>query len=75
LPEFAKEIISSIQEINNYLLSATQTHFKDIRNKAGQSIYIIRKRKINRSPRYREPDRYSNVSLKYLRIYERQYNN
>jgi hypothetical protein len=42
---------------------------------AGQSIYIIRERKIERFRRYRESDRYSNVNLKYLRIYKRQYNN
>jgi hypothetical protein len=42
---------------------------------AGRPIYIIREEKIERSHRYRESDRYSNVNLKYLRIYERQYNN
>jgi hypothetical protein len=36
-----------------------------------RSIYIIRKRKIERSRRYRESDRYSGVNLKYLRIYSR----
>jgi hypothetical protein len=41
----------------------------------GRPIYMIRERKIEYFRRYREPDRYSNVNLKYLRIYERQYNN
>jgi hypothetical protein len=68
-------MISSIQEINNYLLLATQTHSRDIKDGAGWPIYMIRKRKIERFRRYRESDRYSNVSLKYFRIYERQYNN
>jgi hypothetical protein len=40
-------------------------------DRAGRSIYIIREEKIERSYRYREPDRYSGVSLKYLRIYKR----
>jgi hypothetical protein len=44
-------------------------------NRTGRLIYIIRKKKIERFYRYRESDRYSNVNLKYLRIYGRQYNN
>jgi hypothetical protein len=75
LPEFDKEIILSIQEINNYLLLIAQTYFKDIRDEAGRPIYMIRKKKIERFRRYRESDRYSGVSLKHLRIYKRQYNN
>jgi hypothetical protein len=75
LPESGKEIISSIQEINNYLLSAAQTYSKDMRDGAERPIYIIREREIEYSRRCREPDRYSGVSLKHLRIYERQYNN
>jgi hypothetical protein len=75
LPESEKEITPSIQEINNYLLSAAQTHSKDIENRAGRPIYIIRERKIERFRRCREPDRYSSVNLKHLRIYKRQYNN
>jgi hypothetical protein len=65
----------SIQEINNYSLPVTQTHSKNIKNEAGRPIYIIRKRKIERSRRYRKPDRYSDINLKHLRIYKRQYNN
>jgi hypothetical protein len=38
---------------------------------AGRPIYIIRKKKIKHFRRYREPDRYSGVNLKYLRIYGR----
>jgi hypothetical protein len=38
---------------------------------AGRPIYIIREGKIEYSRRYREPDRYSDVNLKYLRIYKR----
>jgi hypothetical protein len=71
LPESGKKIISSIQKINNYLLSAAQTHSKDIENGAGRSIYIIREGEVERSRRYRESDYYSGVSLKYLRIYGR----
>jgi hypothetical protein len=37
----------------------------------GRPIYIIRKKKIERFRRYRKSDRYSNVNLKYLRIYRR----
>jgi hypothetical protein len=40
-------------------------------DEAGRPIYIIREGKIERSRYYRESDRYSGVSLKYLRIYER----
>jgi hypothetical protein len=40
-------------------------------DEAGRPIYIIRKKKIERSRRYREFDRYSSVNLKHLRIYER----
>jgi hypothetical protein len=47
----------SVQEINNYSLPATQTHSKNMEKEAGRSIYIIRKRKIERSRRYRESDR------------------
>jgi hypothetical protein len=75
LPESGKEIIPSIQEINNYLLLAAQTHFKDIKDGAGRSIYMIRERKIEYFRRYRKFNYYSNVSLKHLRIYKRQYNN
>jgi hypothetical protein len=75
LPESEKEITPSIQEINNYLLSAAQTHSKDIENEVGRLIYIIRKGEIERSRRYRKFDRYSSANLKYLRIYGRQYNN
>jgi hypothetical protein len=71
LPESGKKIISSIQKINNYLLSATQTHFKNMEDGTGRPIYIIRKKKIERFRRYRKSDRYSNVNLKYLRIYRR----
>jgi hypothetical protein len=42
-----------------------------MKNEAGRSIYIIRKRKIKRFYSYRKFDRYSGVNLKYLRIYER----
>jgi hypothetical protein len=75
MPEFGKEMILSIQKINIYLLSAAQTHSKNIKDGAGRPIYIIREKKIERSRRYRKSDRYSNANLKYLRIYERQYNN
>jgi hypothetical protein len=70
LPEFGKKITSSIQKINNYSLLATQTHFRNIGN-GTRPIYIIRERKIECSRHYREPDRYSDVNLKYLRIYKR----
>jgi hypothetical protein len=40
-------------------------------DEAGRPIYVIREREIKRSRRYRESDRYSNVNLKYLRIYRR----
>jgi hypothetical protein len=40
-------------------------------NETGRPIYVIRERKIEYFRRYRESDRYSGVSLKYLRIYER----
>jgi hypothetical protein len=68
-------MISSVQEINNYLLPVIQTHFKDMENGAGRPIYIIRKREIERSRRCRKPDYYSGASLKHFRIYKRQYNN
>jgi hypothetical protein len=45
-------MISLIQKINNYLLSAAQTHFRDIEDVAGRPIYIIRERKVERSRRY-----------------------
>jgi hypothetical protein len=61
----------SIQEINDYILPAAQTHFKDMENEVGRLIYVIREGKIERSRRYRESDRYSGVSLKHFRIYER----
>jgi hypothetical protein len=38
---------------------------------AGRPIYMIREEKIKRFRRYRKFDRYSNINLKYLRIYER----
>jgi hypothetical protein len=44
-------------------------------NGTGRPIYIIREEEIECSHRCREPDRYSNVNLKYFRIYRRQYNN
>jgi hypothetical protein len=44
-------------------------------DKAGRPIYMIREEKIKRFRRCREPNRYSGVSLKYFRIYRRQYNN
>jgi hypothetical protein len=75
LPEFGKEIILSIQKINNHSLPITQTHFKNIKKGTGRPIYIIREKKIERFRHYREPDRYSGVNLKHLRIYRRQYNN
>jgi hypothetical protein len=40
-------------------------------DKAERPIHIIRERKIEYSRHYRESDRYSNVNLKYLRIYKR----
>jgi hypothetical protein len=66
---------SSIQKINDYLLPVAQTHSKDMEDEAGRPIYIIREGEIEYSHRYREPDRYSGVNLKHLRIYGRQYNN
>jgi hypothetical protein len=42
---------------------------------AGRPIYVIRERKIEYFRRYQESDRYLSVSLKYFRIYKRQYNN
>jgi hypothetical protein len=71
LSESGKIIIPSIQKINKYLLLTAQTHFKDIGDRAGRPIYIIRKKKIERFYRCRESDRYSGVNLKYLRIYKR----
>jgi hypothetical protein len=56
-------------------LPAAQTHSKDIKDRTGRPIYVIREKKIERFRRYRKPDRYSGVNLKYLRIYGRQYNN
>jgi hypothetical protein len=75
LPESGKKMIPSIQKINNYLLSAAQTHSKDIGDGAERPIYIIREREIECFRRCRKPDRYSGVNLKHLRIYKRQYNN
>jgi hypothetical protein len=40
-------------------------------NGTGRPIYIIREGKIERFRRYRKFNRYSDVNLKYLRIYER----
>jgi hypothetical protein len=71
LPESGKEITPSIQKINNHLLPATQTHSKNIEERAERCIYIIREKEIERSHHYRKPDRYSNANLKYLRIYKR----
>jgi hypothetical protein len=68
-------MILSVQKINDYSLSAAQTHFKDIKDGAGRPIYVIREEKIEYFRRYQESDRYSGANLKYLRIYERQYNN
>jgi hypothetical protein len=63
LPESEKKIILSIQEINNYLLSAAQTHSKDMGDGTGRPIYVIREEKIEYFRRCREPDRYSGVNL------------
>jgi hypothetical protein len=71
LPESGKEMISSVQKINNYLLSTAQTHFRNMKNEARRFIYIIRKKNIEYFRRYREPDRYSGVNLKYFLIYKR----
>jgi hypothetical protein len=71
LPESGKEITLSIQKINNYLLSVAQTHSKDMGDGAGRPIYVIREKKIEYFRRYRESDRYSDASLKHLRIYKR----
>jgi hypothetical protein len=46
-----------------------------MKNGTRRPIYIIREKEIERSRRCREPDRYSDVNLKHLRIYKRQYNN